>query len=196
MTSLQRVCVFCGSSPGAIEDYTNAARALGTALVERGLGLVYGGAHVGLMGVIADTVLAAGGEVAGVIPQGLVDKEIAHTGLSELHVVSSMHERKATMARLADGFVALPGGFGTLEELFEVLTWAQLGMHDKPCALLDVSGYFEGLLRFIDHAVDQQFIAPRYRELVLVESHPDALLDRMAAYQPPQRERWLDAEST
>lgn len=196
MTTLRRVCVFCGSSPGAIEDYAKAARTLGTALVERGLGLVYGGAHVGLMGMIADTVLAAGGEAIGVIPQGLVDKEIAHTALSELHVVSSMHERKAKMAQLADGFIALPGGFGTLEELFEVLTWAQLGMHGKPCALFDVAGYFQSLLRFLDHAVAQKFVAPVHRQLILVAQTPDALLDRMAAYQPPALTKWIDSEST
>ena len=196
MTALRRVCVFCGSSFGARDAYATVARALGAALVERGLGLVYGGASVGLMGTIADAVLAEGGEVIGVIPQALVDKEVAHGWLTDLRVVPSMHARKATMADLADGFIALPGGFGTLEELFEVLTWAQLGMHAKPCALLDVDGYFDGLLRFIDHGIDQGFIRPEHRSLILVDRSPDALLDRLAAYQPPSLMKWLDRSST
>lgn len=193
--ALRRVCVFCGSSFGVRDEYATVARALGAALVERGMGLVYGGASVGIMGVIADAVLAAGGEVIGVIPQALVDKEVAHGNLADLRIVSSMHERKATMADLADGFIALPGGFGTLEELFEVLTWAQLGMHGKPCALLDVDGYFDGLLQFVDHAIAQGFIRPEHRSLILVDRSPGGLLDRLAAYEPPSLTKWIDTSS-
>lgn len=193
--ALRRVCVFCGSSFGVRDEYATVARALGAALVERGMGLVYGGASVGIMGVIADAVLAAGGEVIGVIPQALVDKEVAHGNLADLRIVSSMHERKATMADLADGFIALPGGFGTLEELFEVLTWAQLGMHGKPCALLDVDGYFDGLLQFVDHAIAQGFIRPEHRSLILVDRSPGGLLDRLAAYEAPGLTKWIDSSS-
>jgi len=186
------VCVFCGSSAGAGTAYAGGARRLGEALVAAGTGLVYGGAHVGLMGILADTVLAAGGEVTGVIPHALEELEIAHRGLTSLHVVGSMHERKALMAELADGFISLPGGIGTLEEMFEILTWAQLGLHRKPCGLLDVDGYFVGLLQFLDRMVDQGFLRTVHREMILVESEPERLLARFESYQPPGVVKWID----
>lgn len=193
---MRRVCVFCGSSPGLRGTYVDGTRALATVLVRRGLGLVYGGAKVGLMGVLADTVLAAGGEAIGVIPRTLRTKEVAHDGLTMLHVVSSMHERKAQMAALADAFIALPGGIGTLEELTEVLSWAQLGLHAKPCGLLDVAGYFDRLVDFLDHAVAERFLAPTHRAMLLVSADPDELLDRMDAYRPSVVEKWLDRDTT
>ena len=195
-SAMRRICVFCGSSPGVREEYGAAARALGAALVRRNLGLVYGGAKVGLMGVLADTVLAAGGEAIGVIPNRLMTRELAHSGLSELRVVTSMHDRKREMADLADAFLALPGGIGTLEELTEVLSWAQLGLHGKPCGVLDVAGYFERLIAFLDHAVAERFLSPEHRAMLLVARDPDALLDRMAAYRPPAVEKWLDRDTT
>jgi hypothetical protein len=184
--------VFTGSSSGGRSEYTDAARALGCALVARGSELVYGGAKVGLMGVLADAVLAAGGRAIGVIPEVLVTKEVAHEGLSELHVVGSMHERKALMADLSDAFVALPGGLGTLEELAEMLTWAQLGLHAKPCGLLDVCGYYDGLLAFLDHAVTERFVRREHRALLLAACEPEELLARLAMYRPPAVEKWLD----
>jgi uncharacterized protein (TIGR00730 family) len=187
-----RVCVFCGSSPGGRPAYVEAARELGRILVERSIGLVYGGASVGVMGALADAALAAGGEVIGVIPRALWGKEVAHTGLSDLRVVETMHQRKALMADLADGFVALPGGLGTLEELFEVWTWAQLGMHRKPVALLDVEGFYEPLAAFLDHAVAEEFVPPAHRAMLAVEREPALLLDRLAAYEPPMVEKWMD----
>jgi len=192
LASMVRVCVFCGSSPGAGPTYADGARALGQALVSAGIELVYGGAHVGLMGVLADAVMGAGGRVTGVIPRALEELEIAHRGLSELHVVGSMHERKALMAELSDGFIALPGGMGTLEELFEVLTWGQLGLHHKPCGLLDVGGYFGALLAFLDHMVAQGFLGEELRALVLVERDPTRLLERFAAYRPIAATKWID----
>ena len=195
-SAMRRICVFCGSSPGARDDYAAAARALGAALVRRNLGLVYGGAKVGLMGIIADTMLATGGEVIGVIPNRLMTRELAHPGLSELRVVLSMHDRKREMADLADAFVALPGGIGTLEELTEVLSWAQLGLHGKPCGVLDVAGYFDRLIAFLDHAVTERFLPPAHRAMLLVARDPDALLDRLAAYRPPAVEKWLDRDTT
>jgi uncharacterized protein (TIGR00730 family) len=176
---VQRLCVFCGSSAGTRPEYLAAARALGRVLAERGVGLVYGGASVGLMGAVADAALAAGGHVAGVIPRALVEREIAHPGLSELHVVRTMHERKALMNELSDGFVALPGGIGTLEELFEVWTWAQLGVHGKPCALLDVAGFYAPLLAFLDHARDEGFVRERQRAMLLVDDDAARLVERM-----------------
>jgi uncharacterized protein (TIGR00730 family) len=194
--NLRRVCVFCGSSVGSSPSYAEGAVALGRALAEANVALVYGGGSVGLMGVLADTMLAAGGHVIGVSPQALVDLEVGHHGLPDLRVVQSMHERKALMADLADAFIALPGGIGTLEELFEVWTWAQLGMHGKPCALLDVAGYYTPLLAFIDHMVEQRFLRPEHRALVVVAAEPLALLRRLAAYEPPPRPHWLDPAET
>lgn len=179
-----RVCVFCGSSLGARPEFAEVARTFGRVLAERGVGLVYGGASVGLMGVIANAALAAGGEVIGVMPRTMVEREIAHTGLTELRVVNNMHERKATMAELSDAFVALPGGLGTLEELFEVWTWAQLGLHRKPVALLDVAGFYAPLASFLDHAVNEHFIKIVNRSMLLTETDPVALLDQLAAYSP------------
>ena len=164
--------------------------------MERGYGLVYGGANVGLMAALADTVLASGGRVIGVIPEALVQKEVAHHGISELRIVASMHERKATMASLADGFIALPGGLGTLEELFEVLTWAQLGLHAKPCGLLNVSGYYDHIVQFLDHAVTQRFIHPVHRSMLAVESDPETLLNRLECYQAPVVDKWIQPQST
>lgn len=192
---LRRVCVFCGSSLGARPDYADVARALGVELADRGIGLVYGGAHVGLMGLVADACRAAGGEVTGVIPAALVDAEVAHTALVDLRVVATMHDRKALMADLADGFVALPGGFGTFEEFCEVVTWSQLGLHavPKPCGLLDVAGFFAPLVDLFDGAVDQGFIRPEHRGLVLVATEPGAMIDALAAWDaPPQTRKWVD----
>ncbi len=185
MTSL---CVFCGSSPGARPDYAEAATALGRLLAARGIRLVYGGGNVGIMGVLADACLGAGGEVVGVIPRQLWELEVGHTGATEMHVVASMHERKALMSELADAFVALPGGIGTMEEFFEVWTWGQLGLHAKPCGLLDAGGYFEPLIRFLDHMVEERFLRPEQRARVLVDRDPVALLDRLAAARPAPAE--------
>lgn len=182
---MKRVCVFAGSSPGSRPEYAAAARALAVELVRRHLGLVYGGGSVGLMGVLADTALSAGGEVIGVIPQGLASRELAHAGLTELRVVSSMHERKALMAELVDGFIALPGGLGTFEETLEIVTWSQLGIHRKPVGVLNVAGYFDGLRGMLAHAVTEGFIRPEYQALLLFDEEPPALLDSMAAWQPP-----------
>jgi uncharacterized protein (TIGR00730 family) len=193
--ALRRVCVFCGSSLGARPEYAEAAAALGAELAARDVGLVYGGADVGLMGLVADTCRAAGGQVVGVIPRSLVEAEVAHTDLDDLRVVDSMHERKALMAELSDGFVTLPGGFGTLEEFCEVLTWSQLGLHDppKPCGLLDVAGYWRPLLDLCDRGVAEGFIRPGHRGLVLAESAPGPLLDALAAWEPPPPTRkWVD----
>ena len=175
-----RICVFTGSRHGLRPEYAAVAKQLGRELVARGYGLVYGGGKVGLMTVIADTVLELNGHVTGVIPNSLVSKEVAHLGLTDLRVVDSMHERKALMAELSDGFIAMPGGIGTMEELFEVLSWAQLGLHEKPCALLNVAGYYDPLIQFLDHAVEQDFIKPKHRALLIVESDPGALLDGFA----------------
>lgn len=177
----RRICVFTGSRHGLRSEYTEAAKTLGRALVGRGYGLVYGGGKVGLMNVIADAVLELKGHVTGVIPNSLVSKEVAHLGLSELRIVDSMHERKAVMAELSDGFVAMPGGIGTMEEFFEVLSWAQLGLHEKPCALLNVAGYYDPLIQFLDHAVEQDFIKPKHRALLVVENDAARLLGRLDA---------------
>jgi uncharacterized protein (TIGR00730 family) len=193
---IKRLCVFAGSNAGARAEYGVAARELGTMLAARGIGLVYGGARVGLMGVTADAVLAAGGSVTGVMPSALVAKEVAHNGLTDLRVVSSMHERKALMSDLSDGFVALPGGWGTWEEFFEVLTWGQLGLHQKPCGLLNVDGYFDRLLSFIDHSIDEGFVRREYHAMISVSVSPVALLDKLASYQPPVVEKWIDRAST
>ncbi len=185
---MKKICVFCGSSSGRQPEYIEAAHKLANALTKRGIGLVYGGASVGIMREIADAVLSSGGEVIGVIPQALVDKEVSHKGLTELKVVSSMHERKAVMAELSDGFIALPGGLGTLEELFEVLTWSQLGFHNKPCGLLNVNGYYNKLSSFLDHAVDEEFVKMKHRELLLNEDNPGGLLALMEANQASSKE--------
>jgi uncharacterized protein (TIGR00730 family) len=182
---LKRVCVYCGSGVGGQDGYAEAARALGHALVERGLGLVFGGGRIGMMGILARTVLQGGGEAIGVIPKDLMDKGLGLTSVTSLRVVETMHARKALMAELADAFLALPGGFGTAEEFFEALTWAQLGLHTKPCGLLNVKGYFDHLIRFIDHAVEQGFIDPVHRALLLVDESPEALLAQLDSWQPP-----------
>jgi uncharacterized protein (TIGR00730 family) len=193
---MKRVCVFCGSSPGTRPEYGAVARWLGAVLARRGIGLVYGGAGVGIMGMVADAVLAEGGEVIGVIPRSLVEREVAHPALTEQHVVGSMHERKAMMAELADAFVALPGGLGTLEELFEVWTWGLLGLHAKPFGLLDVEGYYRPLVAFLDHGVVEGFIREPHRAMVLVDENPELLLDRLARYRPPVAERVIDRAET
>jgi hypothetical protein len=196
MPGLDRVCVYAGSNTGADPAYRTAAEALANVLTERGIGVVYGGGNVGLMGVLADTALALGGEVVGVIPRSLVAKEIAHAGLSELRVVDSMHERKAAMAELSDAFVALPGGIGTLEELIEVFTWTQLGLHPKPCGLLNVSRYYDHLVRFLDHAVGERFLRQEHRDLLVVSEDPEALLAGLERFQAPRIVKWLDRDST
>lgn len=193
---MRAVCVYCGSSPGADPVYLETARAVGRTLAERGLGLVYGGARVGLMGAVADAALAAGGEVVGVIPESLRSRELAHGELTELVVVDSMHERKAVMAERAGAFLALPGGLGTLEELFEVLTWAQLGIHSKPCGVLEVAGYWSPLLTFLDRGVEQGFITRLSRDLLMVDEDVARLLERFDAYEPAPRRRWLDPSET
>jgi uncharacterized protein (TIGR00730 family) len=189
---MKRLCVFCGSSRGTRESYLESAQALGTALAARGIELVYGGSDVGLMGAIADATLAAGGRVTGVMPQGLVDREIEHKGLSHLHIVGTMHERKAMMAELSDGFIALPGGYGTLEEFTEILTWGQLGMHRKPFGILNIEGFYDGLLTFFDHIVTEQFVQPEFRQMIQVATTPDALLDLLASYEAPHIVKWID----
>jgi uncharacterized protein (TIGR00730 family) len=193
---MKSVCVYCGSSPGKSPRYREAARDLGHEMVARGLDLVYGGAGIGVMGAVADAVLERGGAVTGVIPYSLSTKEVAHDGLTELIVVSSMHERKAKMADLADAFVALPGGWGTCEEIFEMLTWAQLGFHEKPCGLLNVAGYYDSLFAFLEHAVVERFVREEYRPMMIMEDNPAALLDRFAVYQAPQVRKWLGPEET
>ena len=193
---MKNVCVFCGSSNGRRPAYARAARAFGAALAERGMGLVYGGGSIGLMGVVADAALAGGAEAIGVIPQALARREIAHHGLTRLEVVPSMHVRKARMAELSDAFVALPGGIGTLEELFEVLTWGYLGIHAKPTGLLDVGGYFRPLIRLLDHAVEEGFLRPAHRKLVVVDRSPARLLERLARHRVPHATRWIGEKET
>jgi uncharacterized protein (TIGR00730 family) len=193
---LQSVCVFCGSSTGGNAAYTEAARSLGTTLAEANIRLVFGGGHVGLMGVISNAALAAGGEVIGVIPKFLVERELAHEGLSDLRIVGSMHERKALMSDLSEGFIALPGGTGTLEEFFEVLTWAQLGEHEKPCGLLNVAGYYDPLLTVFDRMVEADFLSASNRALLLVEDDPEQLLQRFDHYEPPKTVKWIDRSQT
>jgi hypothetical protein len=189
---LSSVAVYCGSNPGNSPAYAEAAAALGHELAARDITLVYGGGRVGLMGAVADAVLAGGGQAHGVITRGLQEKEVAHIGLTDLRVVGTMHERKAAMADAAGGFVMLPGGYGTLDEFFEALTWAQLGIHAKPCGMLDVGEYFSALLAFIDDAVAAGFVHPAYRDMVLVDDDPGRLLDRMAAWEPVAVNKWLD----
>ena len=193
---MKTVCVYCGSNPGNRPEFIQSARGLARELVAREICLVYGGASVGIMGEIADTVLAGGGKVVGVIPQSLVDKEVSHSGLTELKIVSSMHERKEIMADLSDGFIALPGGLGTMEEIFEVLTWAQLGFHKKPCALLNAEGYYDNLTQFLNHAVAEGFVANMHREMLLVEEEPRRLLDSMSTYRAPVVDKWIGRNET
>lgn len=187
---MQAVCVFCGSREGTRPSYAEAARLVGKTLARRGIGVVYGGGRVGLMGAVADAVLEEGGEVVGVIPEALLAREIAHEGLTKLHVVDSMHERKRLMAGLSDGFVTLPGGYGTFEEFLEVLSWAQLGIHGKPCGLLDVDGYYGPLATLFDEAVKEGFVPPHHRLLVLIKRDPESLLDAMVRYTPPETNTW------
>jgi uncharacterized protein (TIGR00730 family) len=191
---MRRICVFCGSNAGARSEYAEAARALAAVLVGRKLGIVYGGGNVGLMGVLADAALGCGGEVIGVIPRKLVDKEVAHRGVTELRIVETMHERKALMNDLSDAFIALPGGFGTLDEFFEVLTWSQLGFHGKPCALLNVAGYYDRMLAMLDHAVTERLLRPVHRELVIADTDPSRLLQRLSAFSPAANGKWDDAK--
>ena len=191
---MRSVCVFCGSSDGIRPAYRAAAERMAAALVRRGLRLVYGGGRVGLMGTLANATLAAGGEVIGVIPEALVSKELAHRGVSDLRVVGTMHERKALMADLSDGFVTLPGGFGTLEEFLEVLSWAQLSIHAKPCGLLDIEDYYGPMIELFDRAVIEGFVVPDHRALVLTERDPDLLLDLMERYTPPITKKWIESQ--
>jgi uncharacterized protein (TIGR00730 family) len=192
--NFRRICIFCGSSLGNRPVYRAAAERMGRLLVDRGLELVYGGGNIGLMGVIADTVLGRGGKVIGVIPESLMAKEVGHRGLTELRVVSSMHERKAVMSDLSDGFIALPGGFGTLEEFSEVVTWSQLGLQSKPCGLLNVERYYDPLLELFDHAVREGFLNTANRRLVLDDEDPEQLLQKMAAFEPVSVEKWIGRE--
>ena len=193
---MKRVCVFCGSNVGGDGRFRESAEALGRAIVERGQGLVYGGGSVGLMGVVADAVLAGGGKVDGVIPKMLATKELLHDGVTEMHIVESMHARKALMTELADCFIALPGGFGTFEELFEVITWGQLGLHAKPMGLLNVAGYYDDLVRFLDRAIAERFIKEKYRDLLLVDAQPSELLDRLATHRLPTVKKWIAPDET
>lgn len=193
---MQRICVFCGSQSGFRDEYAEQARLLGRTLVQQNIGLVYGGGRVGLMGEIADTVLAEGGQVTGIIPSALVSKEIAHEGLTELRVVDSMHERKALMATLSDGFIALPGGFGTLEELFEVITWGHLGLHDKAFGLLNVENYYAPLIALLDHAQVEGFVSAAQRTFIIEEEDPVRLLKRMESWYPPHQRQWISSEET
>jgi uncharacterized protein (TIGR00730 family) len=193
---VRRVCVYAGSNPGNDPAFADAARTLATVLAERDIGIVYGGGKVGLMGVIADAALAAGGEVIGVMPQALIDREIGHAGITELQVVDSMHERKARMAELADAYIAVPGGIGTLEELIEIYTWSQLGIHDNGCGVLNVNGYYDGLVAFLDHAVGSGFLRPQHRAGLVVAEDPAELLDRLAAFEPPRVGKWVELDQT
>lgn len=194
--AIKSICVYCGSSPGRNEAYTVAASRLAEVLVSRDIRLVYGGAGIGIMGTLADKVLALGGQVVGVIPRALAHKEVMHGNLSELHITHSMHERKMQMAELADGFIALPGGIGTLEELFEIWTWAQLGFHDKPCGLLNVAGFYDPLIQFLDHVLAEQFVKVEHRRLLQVESDAERLLTRFDDYRAPMMKKWLDQDET
>jgi uncharacterized protein (TIGR00730 family) len=191
---MRRVCVYAGSNLGSDPVYADAAKALAHLLAERGIGLVYGGGHVGLMGVLADAALAAGGVVIGVMPQALVDREIGHRGLTELRIVGSMHDRKALMADLSDAFVAVPGGIGTREELIEIYTWSQLGIHSKACGVLNVRGYYDALAAFLDHAVEEGFLRPQHRAVLSVAADPGELLDRLDAFEPPTVRKWLELD--
>lgn len=193
---MRTICVFCGSSVGNDPAFQQAGQALGRMLAERGITLVYGGGNIGLMGVVADAVLGGGGSVIGVIPKMLVEKELAHHGITDLRIVGSMHERKALMAELAEGFIALPGGYGTIEEFSEVLTWGQLGLHSKPMGILNVSGYFDHFLRFLDHAVESRLLRPEHRRLVLEATSADGLLQGMTDWQAAPMPKWIRPDET
>ena len=193
---MHSICVFCGSNAGRSEVYADAARALARAIAAQGLTLVYGGGNIGLMGMLAEAALAAGGRVIGVTPKRLLEKEVVHRGLTELRVVESMHERKALMAELSDAFIALPGGLGTFEETFEVLTWAQLGFHRKPCGLLNVAGFYDRLTAFLDHAVAERFLKAEHRDMVLVDSDPESLIAHLGSYRLPEVSKWIDRGQT
>jgi uncharacterized protein (TIGR00730 family) len=193
---MKMVCVYCGSNPGRLPEYRGVARLLGYELAARGLGLVYGGASIGVMGAVADAVLERGGKAVGVIPHSLATKEVSHDGLDELIVVGSMHERKAKMAELSDGFIALPGGWGTIEEIFEMLTWAQLGFHEKPCGLLNVAAYYDHLFAFLEKAIEQQFVKEDYRPMMIMDEKPGTLLDRFRDYRAPKVKKWIGPEET
>ncbi|HVE56388.1 MAG TPA: TIGR00730 family Rossman fold protein [Pyrinomonadaceae bacterium] len=191
---MKNITVFCGSNSGFRTEYAEAARDLARLFVNQNIRLVYGGGNVGLMGIIADEVMSAGGEVVGIIPESLDKKEVGHRAITELRVVGSMHERKALMAELADGFIAMPGGIGTFEEFFEILTWAQLGFHEKPCAVLNIAGYYDGLLALCDTAVGEGFLRPAHRQLILEDSNPEFLLEKMKNFKPFPLEKWIDKE--
>lgn len=193
---MKSICVFCGSSFGARDIYADAARDTGRVIAENGYRLVYGGAKVGLMGTVADAALAAGGEVVGVLPKALQNKEIGHEGLDELHLVGSMHERKALMADLSDSFIALPGGAGTLEEIFEVWTWGQLGYHQKPCGFLNIEGYYDHLIAFLDHQTGEQFTKKVMRDMVQIAETPEAMIDLFKGYEPPSTPKWIKKDET
>jgi uncharacterized protein (TIGR00730 family) len=195
MQEIKSLCVYCGSSPGATPVYADAARGLAQAMVKQGIALVYGGGNVGLMGIIADEVLRLGGKATGVIPQALLQKELGHKGLTQLHIVKDMHERKAMMADLSDGFIAMPGGVGTLEELFEVFTWAQLGFHQKPIGLLNVDGFYDGLLQFIQHMVSQRFLKGEQAEILIAAAQGEELLQRFQSFVPHLVPKWLDRDT-
>ncbi|MDP6925172.1 MAG: TIGR00730 family Rossman fold protein [Candidatus Scalindua sp.] len=193
---MKRLCVYCGSSSGRQPDYVQVARQLARAMVNRDIDLVYGGASVGIMGEIANAVLEEGGDVIGIIPKGLFRKEVAHTGITELREVDSMHDRKLLMADLSDGFIALPGGLGTIEEIFEIITWSQLGLHRKPCGLLNACQYYDKLIGFLDHAVSEQFIKATHHSTILVDECPEALLEKFEVYKAPDAIKWIDRKST
>ncbi|PZM81503.1 MAG: TIGR00730 family Rossman fold protein [Candidatus Melainabacteria bacterium] len=187
---MQRVCVFCGSSSGVKQEYAVGARELGLVLAKKNIDLVYGGGHVGLMGIVADAAMSAGAKAIGIIPRCLADKEVAHQGLTELKIVQTMHERKAQMSELSDGFIAMPGGFGTLEELFEVITWAQLGIHKKPFGLFNVAGYYDKLIEFMDYQVEQGFVPQRHREMIIVSDEAEQLVEMLESFHPVAQEKW------
>ncbi|MCI0617440.1 TIGR00730 family Rossman fold protein [bacterium] len=193
---MKRICVFCGSSTGSKNIYAETAQNLGKLLAQNNIGLVYGGGRVGLMGILADSALAASGEVIGVIPKGLFAREVAHAGLTELRFVDSMHQRKAMMEELADGFIALPGGYGTCEEFCEMVTWAQLGVHNKPCGILNVDGFYDSYLSFLDNAVKEGFLGMEHRKLILEDEHSFDLLEKMRNYRPPILSKWIDLDES
>ncbi len=190
MNQIKKLCVYCGASAGSDYRYTEAAQQLAALFLNSDIGLVYGGGKVGLMGILADAVLGNGGEVIGVMPECLVEKEIAHSGITKLHIVASMHERKLLISDLADGFILLPGGSGSLDEFFEIVTWAQLGFHAKPCGILNVANYYDDLLKFLDNAVNKNFMKPIFRDMIIVENKPNDLLQRFTNYLPPKEYRW------